>query len=388
MKILLVSTAWPWPTRKGYHLRLLQLAEGLAREHAVTLLVPEGISPPPPHPAYAIETFRRSPWSAARGVGAALLSGRSLESGLVASADLRRRLRTLAPRFDRVVLQLVRLAGVTQAVGDVPWVLDLVDSLSLNLERRAGLDRFWMRPLLRFEARRLAADERRMIAASSVTLVVSERDRRHLQAALPERLGARLAVIPLAVAPAERSAVARAPRPAGEAELAITGNLGYFPTARGIHWFLDQVWPGVRQSYPRVRLLVAGARPSWGLARRVQKLGGRLIADPPDLSALLAGSDLALAPLLAGSGTPIKLLEALAAGIPAVATPAAAEGLDPALARCVAIPEDATAWVTTLHGLIANPVAARARAAVGERLMRELHDPETLAHSLSALLQR
>jgi len=391
MRILLVSTAWPWPTRKGYHLRLLQLAEGLARQHAVTLLVPASAAPPPAQLPYAIETFRLSRGSAARGVGGALFSSRSLESGLVASADLRRRLRDLAPRFDRVLLQLVRLAGVTDALGEVPWVLDLVDSLSLNLQRRAALDRFWMRPLLRFEARRLAADERRMIATCALALVVSERDRRHLAAALPEGLASRLAVLPLALGAAPHASslsARRAARPAGEAELAITGNLGYFPTARGIHWFLDEIWPGVAQKYPRARLLVAGARPPRGLTRRVRALGGRLIADPPDLSPLLAGSDLALAPLLAGSGTPIKLLEALAAGIPAVATPAAAEGLDPALARCVAIPNDAAGWVTALHGLIANPIAARSRASIGERLVRELHDPETIARSLNELLQR
>lgn len=397
MKILLVSPAWPWPTRKGYQLRLLQLAEGLARWHQVTLLVPapaaEALPAAPPvqpplGPSFAIETFRLSPGSAALGVGAALFGRRSLESGLVTSTDLRRRLRALAPRFDRVLLQLVRLAGVTDALGATPWVLDLVDSLSLNLERRAALDRIWMRPLLRFEARRLAADEHRMIAASSAALLVSDRDRRHLAATLPPHLAGRLAVIPLALAPSTIPAAPRAARPAGEAELAITGNLGYFPTARGIGWFLDEVWPEVRRTYPRVRLLVAGARPQRGLARRVRSLGGRLVADPPDLSALLAGADLALAPLLAGSGTPIKLLEALAAGIPAVATAAAAEGLDPALARCVAIPEDAAGWVTTLHRLIANPVAARARAAIGAQLVRELHDPERVARSLHELLQR
>ena len=76
----------------------------------------------------------------------------------MAAADLRRRLRELAQRFDRVVLQLVRLAGVTEPLAGTPWVLDLVDSLSLNLERRAALDRFWMRPLLRFAAGGLAAD--------------------------------------------------------------------------------------------------------------------------------------------------------------------------------------------------------------------------------------
>ena len=392
MKILLLSTAWPWPTRKGYQLRLLQLAEGLARRHEVTLLVPQGPAPPPARPggvpAFAIETFRLSRGSAARGVGAAFFGGRSLESGLVASADLERRLRELAPQFDRAVLQLVRFAGVTDLLGRTPWVLDLVDSLSLNLQRRAALDRFWMRPLLRFEARRLAADERRMIAASSAALLVSERDRRHIAAALPPHLASRLAVIPLALAPTSLVSQPRAVPPAGEAELAITGNLGYFPTARGIAWFLDEIWPEVAHRFPRARLLVAGARPRRGLARRVRDLGGRLVADPADLSALLAGSDLALAPLLAGSGTPIKLLEALAAGIPAVATPAAAEGLDPALARCLAIPEDAAAWVTTLHALIANPVAARARAVVGAQLVRELHDPATISRTLDDLLER
>lgn len=402
MKILLVSTAWPWPTRKGYQLRLLQLANGLARWHEVTLLVPAGAGPGKPGvpqgSAFAVETFRLSRSAALPGVGAAFFGGRSLESGLVASADLRRRLRELAPRFDRVVLQLVRLAGVTDSLAGTPWVLDLVDSLSLNLERRAALDRFWMRPLLRFEARRLAADERRMIAASAVALLVSERDRRHLAAALPAGLAARLEVVPLAlptwpesalpVGPPTAAARAHPQPPAGECAFAITGNLGYFPTVRGIAWFLDQVWPEVARRYPRARLVVAGARPPRALARRVRRLGGRLVADPADLSALLAESDVALAPLFAGSGTPIKLLEALAAGIPAVATAAAAEGLDPALARCVAIPEDAASWVTTLRGLIANPVAARARAAIGAQLVRELHDPERIARALSDLLER
>lgn len=402
MKILLVSTAWPWPTRKGYQLRLLQLANGLARWHEVTLLVPASAGPGEPGAlqgsAFAIETFRLSRFAAMPGVGAAFFGGRSLESGLVASPDLRRRLRELAPRFDRVVLQLVRLAGVTDSLAGTPWVLDLVDSLSLNLERRAALDRFWMRPLLRFEARRLAADERRMIAASAVALLVSERDRRHLAAALPAGLAARLEVVPLAlptwresalpVGPPTAAARAHPTPPAGECAFAITGNLGYFPTVRGIAWFLDQVWPEVARRYPRARLVVAGARPPRALARRVRRLGGRLVADPADLSALLAESDVALAPLFAGSGTPIKLLEALAAGIPAVATAAAAEGLDPALARCVAIPEDAASWVTTLRGLIANPVAARARAAIGAQLVRELHDPERIARALSDLLER
>ncbi len=392
MRMLLVSTAWPWPTRKGYQLRLLQLAEALADRHQVTLLVPApagtatGAALPP---RFAVETFRHSRLDAVRGVGSALFAPRALESGLVESNELRRRLRELAPQSDRVVLQLVRLAGVADLLAGTPWILDLVDSLSLNLSRRAAIDRLWMRPLLAFEARRLAADERRMIAASASSWLVSERDRRHLAASLPASLADRLQVVPLALPSTPESALLptqRTSRPAGEAELVITGNLGYFPTVRGIDWFLDQVWPEVARKHPRARLLVAGARPPRALARRVRRLGGRVLADPVDLAQLLAGADIALAPLLAGSGTPIKLLEALAAGIPAVATPAAADGLDPALARCLEIPEDAAAWVTALSGLVANPVAARARAAVVARLVRELHGAERLSERLEELL--
>lgn len=392
MRVLLVSTAWPWPTRKGHQVRLLQVASGLSRRHDVTVLVPrERSGAPAPLPAeargFAVETFHHSGASAVRGVGSALFGGRSLESGLVTPTDLGRRLSELAPQHDRVLLQLVRLAGVSERLGDTPWILDLVDSLSLNLERRAALDRFWMKPLLRFEARRLFADERRMIAASAAALLVSERDRRHLASVLPAHLAERLTLVPLALAPVAQ-AQERPLRPAGEAVLAITGNLGYFPTLRGIHWFLDEVWPEVSRKFPRARLLVAGARPPRSLARAVRRRGGRLVADPDDLPALLADSDLALAPLFAGSGTPIKLLEALQAGIPAVATPAAAEGIDPSLARCMAIPEGAAGWVTTLHGLIANPIAARARAAVGARLSRELHDPDRIAVALDEVMRR
>ncbi|MEO7794359.1 MAG: glycosyltransferase, partial [Thermoanaerobaculia bacterium] len=309
MKILLVSTAWPWPTRKGYQVRLLQVASALARWHEVTLLVPEAQPGAPSHPSgLAIETYRRSRAASPAGVGAAFLGRRALQSGLFTSADLRRRLRELAPRFDRVVLQLVRFAGVTEELGGTPWVVDLVDSLSLNLQRRAALDRVWLRPLLLFEARRLAHDEHRMIAASSAALLVSERDRLHLSATLPPELAAKLAVVPLALPEAPTGLAPRAVRAAGEAELAITGNLGYFPTVRGVRWFLDQVWPEVARKYPRARLLVAGARPPRALARRVRALGGRVVANPADLAALLADSDVALAPLLAGSGTPIKLL--------------------------------------------------------------------------------
>lgn len=406
MKILLVSTAWPWPTRKGYQLRLLQLANGLARWHEVTLLVPASAGPGEPGAlqgsAFAIETFRLSRFAALPGVGAAFFGGRSLESGLVASPDLRRRLRELAPRFDRVVLQLVRLAGVTDSLAGTPWVLDLVDSLSLNLERRAALDRFWMRPLLRFEARRLAADERRMIAASAVALLVSERDRRHLAAALPAGLAARLEVVPLAlptwresalpVGPPTAAARAHPTPPAGECAFAITGNLGYFPTVRGIAWFLDQVWPELRARHgDRLHFRIVGRAMPEAFRRRHGHDGIDIVADAPDVAPHYAAATLAIAPLFSGRGTRLKLIEAAAYAVPVVATSSASAGLPFSDPQSLWIAEDKDTFVAAVSAALASPAERSRRARHALDLARRRHDRElvvsVLAQRLSLLLE-
>src|SRR5260370_6417906 len=115
----------------------------------------------------------------------ALARGLPLESGLFYHPDLGLRLRRLAPGADLVVLQLARLAAHAGDVGATPLVVDLVDSLALNLERRAAVDRAWLRPALRHEAHLLARAERKLAERAQALLVVCARDRD----ALAGRLG-------------------------------------------------------------------------------------------------------------------------------------------------------------------------------------------------------
>src|SRR6185295_16702045 len=231
--------------------------------------------------------------------------------------DLARRLRELAPRHDVVVLQLARLLPHLRDVGDRPLVVDLIDCLSLNAATRARFDHPALRPLLRWEARRLAAAEARLIAASRTALVVCARDREALVRVAPAH-AARIAVAPVAMA----EVAAALPRQEEQAAptVALTGNLGYFPNRDALRFFLDQVWPELRRAVPQVRLLVAGDRPPRATARRVAAAGGTLVARPPDLRALLATATVAVAPLRCGSGVPLKVLDAWAAGVPVVAS--------------------------------------------------------------------
>ncbi|MES1211435.1 MAG: glycosyltransferase, partial [Acidobacteriota bacterium] len=251
-----------------------------------------------------------------------LLRNHPLQSVLFYQPDLGRRLRELTPQADLGILQLVRLAIHLDDFGETPILVDLIDSLSLNFSLRADVDRVWLRPLLRLEAHLLATGERRLAERAAGVILVCGRDRQALVNRLPPEEAAKVSVVRLAVR--ERRTEPPLPgellREDGETGpvLAMTGNLGYFVNVDAISWWLDAVWPVVRQARPDVRIVVAGDRPAPAVRRAVAKAGPRvrLIESPRDMRSILAQATLALAPMRCGSGVPIKVLEAWAAGVP------------------------------------------------------------------------
>lgn len=404
----MVVTRPPWPPRKGDQLRAVQTLEALTRRHRVTLLAPaasprflgepgSGLPAPPGSLEQALEagrlevvTYRPGGLLAKlTGLGRALLGGRPLQNGLFHSPDLLRSFRRLAPRADGVVIQLVRLAELVEEARRLPSrkeapgppvvVVDLIDSMELNVSRRADLDRPLWRPFLRLEERRLARAESRLLRQAERTVVVSPRDERWLRgktgrAVSEPPLGGRLSTLPLAMAP-------DLPLPSGEAEpteptIALTGNLGYFPTAQAVAWWLERVWPELVARDSRLRLLVAGARPSRRLAQRVTAAPrATLVASPPNLRAVLAGATLAVAPLRAGSGVPVKILEAWAAGVPVVASPWAAAGTGAVGGEDLLLAAEPREWVDAVLRLTRDGALRRRLAAAGRRRLETDHGP-------------
>lgn len=140
-------------------------------------------------------------------------------------------------------------------------------------------------------------------------------------------VGVDVAVLPNVIPLPQRTSPA--PRPAG-ARLLFVGNLGYYPNHDAVVHFVRDVLPrlGDRRRAD-VRVEVVGGNATARLRRLME-------ADPrveyggfvEDLAAPYSRADVAVAPLRAGGGTRLKLLEAFARGVPVVATPKAAEGLE------------------------------------------------------------
>lgn len=381
MKLLLVTSRYPWPPRRGDQIRSTQLLEIWQDGHEVTLLTPEPERGAPASPV-PIEIYR-PPWGLgkAAAVGRALIAGLPLQNGLFESPDLGGRLRELAPRYDRVVLQLARLAGHLPDLGEVPLIADLIDSLSLNLEMRARFDHPILRPLWSWEAARLARAERTLIERAERTLVVCERDRRHLERDLPAELAGRIAVVPIALAPSPGATPPTSP------VLALTGNLGYFVNSDAAIWWLREVWPRLRARRPEIRVVIAGARPPRQIRRAAAQAGAELIDSPPDLLAVLAQATLALAPMRSGSGMPIKILEAWSLGVPVVASEWAAAGTTGKAGEDFAVAgKDPESWVETILQLLDNPEQCRRLAAGGRRRLEQDYSRESVAKRAETVL--
>lgn len=371
MRVLLVTSRYPWPARRGDQLRAVQHLEHLAPRHEVTLLTPEPpsgqVAPGKPPAGTVIHTYRVRRREVLTGLWRVVGRGLPFQNALFSSTELRRKLRELAPEVDLVILQLVRLAECVEELGPVPWMVDFIDSLSLNLASRARCDRLWLRPLLLWEARRLGRWEVRLGELASGALAVCGRDADEIGRRLGDAAARRVRVVGVAVDPDHaRPRVSVPSSAAGPPTLALTGNLGYFPNRHAVRWWLRQVWPRLRRCRPDVRLVVAGDRPGRGLRETVRRAGAELVVAPADLRRVLAGATLALAPLRCGSGIPVKILEAWSVNVPVVASLWAAEGASARPGHDLAVASTPEEWVATLRRLLDDP-DARERLAQGGR---------------------
>ena len=107
----------------------------------------------------------------------------------------------------------------------------------------------------------------------------------------------------------------------------FVGTLSYPPNADAANWFIARIWRRLARALNQcVHLTLVGANPGPLMARQSMQRGIEVTGSVADVSRYYREADLVVAPLRAGGGTRIKIIEAAAHGVPIVATAMAAEG--------------------------------------------------------------
>ncbi len=367
MRILFLTHRLPYRLDRGDRIRAHYLLREMARFAEVSLFslvhdaAEEADAARMPF-ARAVRTSRVRPVSTHLMGALRLPTRRPLTHSLLDAPQAIATIRdlTASSRPDVVVPYCSSMARFALAppLDGLPFVLDMVDVDSQKWRRLAATGPWPFRWLYRREAETLGRFEAMAAGRAVTTLVINERERDALQAIAPT---ARLHVLGNGI-DAERFA---RPGPAEDSRAVIfTGLMNYGPNEQGVRWFADEVWPRVRAAHPEARFVVVGAAPTAAvkaLAARDASIEvvGRVDAVQP----YLWRSAVAVAPLQIARGLQNKVLEALAAGLPVVATPTVVEGL-PSVAQpgCVTA-LDAVTFADAVIGLLRQPAGDRQRFA-------------------------
>ncbi|MGX8010539.1 glycosyltransferase [Mesorhizobium sp. ORM8.1] len=237
------------------------------------------------------------------------------------------RLKTLMQDFrpDTIVVEgtpLLKLLGHLRSLAE-RLILDM-HNVESDLILQSPQEK-WRRPF----APNLRTLERKAAGIADRIWVCSELDRKRLKAIITHSIP--IDVVPNGIPRAEEKPHALPPMPDaanGFPTIVFVGHLSYPPNVDAAERLAHLILPRIRQALPMAKLVLVGRSPN-AAVRALSALDGvTLVENPQDVRPLLATAHLTVIPLTTGGGTRIKILEAMFSGVPVVATPLAAEGLD------------------------------------------------------------
>ncbi|HEY4041486.1 MAG TPA: glycosyltransferase family 4 protein [Rhodopila sp.] len=170
-----------------------------------------------------------------------------------------------------------------------------------------------------------------------------------------------------------RSAPANEPDPGADGgTLVFVATMSWAANVDGINFLLDMIWPRLLAVRPRVRAVIIGRDPPASLAEKIRGRGLEvtLTGFVDDIRPFVAAANLYVIPLFVGSGTRIKVFEAMAMGRAVVSTGLGVEGLDVADGSEFVQADGAAGFAEAILRLLADG-SMRARIACGARRLVE-----------------
>ncbi len=274
--------------------------------------------------------------------------------------------------LDLLQVEYQQMVPLSAGIPAKTSVLDLHNVESALVDSYAHARRGVAAAGLRAEAAALRRMERRTITRFDHVAVVSEQERTRL----PDRARSVL------VCPNGRDPSAVLP-PAPDPTVAFVATMGWRPNIDAALWLGRDIWPLVVAQVPQARLLLVGRDP----APTVLALAGSNIevtGTVPDVTPYLAESRVVVAPLRAGGGTRLKIMEALDVGRPVVATSVGCEGTEDLVGRGVVVADTAAGLADAIAGLLLDPARASALGRAGHDAVSADH---TWDRALAPLLQ-
>ncbi len=386
MQVLLLTQVLPFPPDSGPKIKTWNVLKFLAREHEVTLVSfvrgdqSAHVATLAPLCVGGVHTvpIQRGPVRDGVALARSLLTGEPWMMVRDARADMQALVRRLVGerRFDVVHADQLNMAqyaelAATHSAAEPRLVLDAHNALWLLYQRLAATmgqgPRRWV---LERDWRLLKAYEGRIVREFDAVLAVSDEDR----AALSEAAGVvrEMTVIPIAI---DTDELPVAHRQASARQMTHIGTMYWPPNIDGMLWFINEIYPLVRETLPDSGLDLVGARPPRELVGlKGQVPGLNVTGYVADVNPYLAQCGVFIVPLRAGGGMRVKILEALSRGLPVVTTTLGCEGIAVRHDEHVLIADTPADFAQAVVRVLSDPALAATLARNGRLLIEQTYD--------------
>lgn len=376
MRILLLTHAVPYPPHGGGHARMYAVLRHLCRDHAVDLI---SLARPGDlvHRQVLERLCRRVTFLPAPSgrVGLRrwviglrnLLLLRAYESDPGIARAITER---LAAGYDLIQVENAYMMPYVASVEGVPKTLDIFGTWAAGVWRDLALQESLV-DRLQVVAAWLKAKrvERNLSRLFDAVYVVSEVDRAYLSAIDP-RL--RIYVVPNGL---ETDHFLPAPEPSPPPyHLVFTGAMDYIANEDAVLFFHRDILPQIERQLPEIRFWVVGRDPGPRLAALARDPRITLTGAVEDVRPYLARATVVIVPMRLGSGTRIKIMEALAMGKAVVSTRAGAEGLRVVAGRHLLVADEPTAFAAEVVRLARDPAERQRLGREGRALVEAEYD--------------
>jgi sugar transferase (PEP-CTERM/EpsH1 system associated) len=379
----------PYPPDKGDRIRSFHILKFLSRQFRVHLaaLADEPVS----DDSVAVlrnhcERLALVPLPRTRGLRMlmSLTRGRTLSEGAFDSPQLRATLQGWCrdTSYSACLISASSLVPYLQLpeLQKVPALVDLVDVDSQKWSQYAATSRPPMSWLFGLEGRRLRRLEKPLPSwARAVTLVTEAEVELYRQFCEEGQVQAVTSGVDLEY-------FQPMPTPT-EVGCVFVGALDYLPNIDGAVWFCREIWPEIHRRHSQAKIAVVGRRPAAAVRRLAGLPGVDVIGPVPDVRPYYAQAAVVVAPLRIARGVQNKLLEALAMGKAAVATPQALKALKAEPGVHLLAAESAREWQEAILLLLNDPALRQRLGSAGRRFVEENHHWDKCLEPLSYLLK-
>lgn len=347
-RILLLTPQLPYPAEQGTSLRNLNILRGLSLNHVVTLLSFGYQSQDLPIPAFGpLEELCDSIWT----VPYPVRSGYRRLISLISDSrpDMAHRLQSEAyttslhnllandKSYDEESRQfdIVQIEGIEMAE-EIPLIRQKFPTCKIvydahnaetELQRRAYLadrkspGRWHAAAYSWIQTRRLLQFEANTCKMSDWVTAVSDLDASFLRALAPET---RISIIPNCINVADYQQNEN--ESTKKFDILFSGKMDYRPNVDAVLWFAEEVWPLIVRARPNTTWGIVGQKPHKRLSRVGRLNGVTIVGRVEHVQPYMAGASIYILPFRMGSGTRLKLIEAMASGMAVVSTTLGAQG--------------------------------------------------------------